>query len=167
MEANLKGESIAPFIQKAPYEVGMINAEIFDENPGYKESRKILFLKFCKLYPDKILANIEPYVDEPFADSLVIDAFNNSPSQLYSYAQSASSRQGKLIKRIDDSRIKTVVKLSTQNRALFYFPFLDDLISGKQTIENISRYAGTSDRNYDSVGYYKLLVKTEIAYYGG
>src|SRR5579862_928082 len=49
MMANLKGESIAPFVQKAPYEVGMINAEIFDENPGYKESRKILFLKFCKL----------------------------------------------------------------------------------------------------------------------
>lgn len=166
MTANLKGESIAPFIQKAPYEVGLINAEIFAENPGYKESQKILFLKYCRLYPDKILASIGPYVDEPFADSLVIDAFINNPSQLYSYAQSANSRQGKLIRRIDDSRIKTVVKLSTQNRALFYFPFLDDLISGKQTIENISRYAGTSDKNYDSVGYYKLLVKTEIEYYG-
>jgi hypothetical protein len=166
MKANLKGESIAPLVQKAPYEVGTINARIFDENSGYKESKKILFLKFCKLYPDKILANIEPYVDEPFADSLVIDAFNNSPSQLYSYAQSANSRQGKLIRRIDDPHIKTVVKLSTLNRALFFFPFLDDLISGRQTIENISRYAGTSERNYDSVGYYKLLVKTEIEYYG-
>ena len=166
MAANLRGESIAPLVEKAPYEVGMINSGIFEENPGYKESRKILFLKFCRLYPDKILANIGPYVDEPFADSLVIDAFNNNPSQLYSYAQSANSRQGKLIRRIDDAHIKTVVKLSTLDRALFYFPFLDDLISGKQTIENISRYAGTSDRNYDSVGYYKLLVKTEIDYYG-
>ena len=166
LAANLNGQSIAPYIQKVPYEVGLINAQIFSENPGYNESRKILFRKFCRLYPDKILANIGPYVDEPFADSLVIDAFNNNPSQLYSYAQSANSRQGKLIKRIEDSRIKTVVKLSTLDRALFYFPFLDDLISGKQTIENISRYAGTSDKNYDSVGYYKLLVKTEIEYYG-
>jgi len=66
MTANLKGESIAPFIQKAPYEIGLINPEIFAENPGYKESQKMLFLKFCSLYPDKILANIGPYVDEPF-----------------------------------------------------------------------------------------------------
>jgi hypothetical protein len=166
MAANLRGESMATFIDKVPYEVGLINSEIFEENPGYKDSQKILFLKFCKLYPDKILASIAPYANESFADSLVIDAFNNNPSQLYSYAQSTNSRQGKLIRRINDSRIKTVVKLSTLNRALFYFPFLDDLISGRQTIENISRYAGTSDKSYDSVGYYNLLVKTEIEYYG-
>jgi len=167
MSANLKGQSMSPLIQKVPYEVGMINAEIFDENPGYKESQKILFLKFCKLYPDKILANnIVPYVNEPFADSLVIEAFNNNPSQVYSYAQSAKSPQGKLIRRNTDKRIITVVELSKlQQRALFYFPFLDDLINGKQTIENISKYAGTSDKNYDSVGYYKLLVKTEMNYY--
>ena len=41
MAANLKGQSIAPFIQKVPYEVGTINVQIFAENPGYKESQKI------------------------------------------------------------------------------------------------------------------------------
>ena len=166
MLANIKGEDMSPLVQKAPYEVGMINASIFEENPGYKHSQIILFRKFCVLNPDKILANLGPYADEPFADTLVIDAFNNSPSQLYSYAQSVNSRQGQLIRKIDDPRIQTVVKLSTQNRALFYFPFLDDLISGKQTIEDISKVVGTSDRDYDSVGYYSLLVKTEINYYG-
>ena len=165
LQANIKGQSMVPIIQKTPYEVGKINANIFDDNPGFKESRILLFRKFCVLNPDKILANIAPYVDEPFADSLVIEAFNNSPSQLYSYAQSANSAQGKLIRRIDDSRIKTVVQLSNQNRALFYFPFLDDLISGKQTIAEISKVAGNSNSTYDSVGYYKLLVKTEIDYY--
>ena len=156
---------MSSLIQKVPYEIGLINASVFEENPGYKESQIVLFRKFCSLHPDKILANLGPYADEPFADTLVIDAFNNSPSQLYSYAQSTNSRQGKLIHKIDDPRIKTVVKLSTQNRALFYFPFLDDLISGRQTIEDISKVVGTSDRNYDSVGYYSLLVKTEINYY--
>ena len=166
MFANIKGESMTAFIQKVPYEVGMINAEIFNENPGYKESEKILFLKFSELYPDKILANIGPYVKESFADSLVIVAFNNNPSQLYSYAQAASSPQGRLIRRNTDKRIQTVVELSKlRQRALFYFPFLDDLINGRQTMENISKYAGTSDKNYDSVGYYKLLVKTEESYY--
>ncbi len=165
LNANIKGENMAPLIQKVPYEVGLVNSNIFDNNPGFKESQVILFRKFCKLNPDKILANIGPYVNEPFADTLVIEAFNNSPSQLYSYAQSANSKQGKLIRKIDDPRIKTVVQLSTQNRALFYFPFLDDLISGKQTIANILKVAGTNDKNYDSVGYYRLLVKTEMDYY--
>jgi hypothetical protein len=166
MFANLNGESMASLIQKVPYEVGLINAEIFDENPGYKESQKILFLKFCQLNPDKILANIGPYVHEPFADSLVIEAFKNNPSQLYSYAQAAGSPQGKLIRRNTDSRVQTIVALSKlQQRALFYFPFLDDLINGRQTMGNIAKYAGTSDKNYDSVGYYKLLVKTEESYY--
>lgn len=165
LKANIKGEDMAPLIKEAPYEVGVINAKIFEDNIGYKESKVILFRKFCVLHPDEILKNIGPFVDEPFADTLVIAAFNNSPTQLYSYAQSSNSRQGKLIRKIDDNRIKTVVQLSTQNRALFYFPFLDDLISGKQTIAGISKVVGTSDKNYDSVGYYRLLVKTEIDYY--
>lgn len=164
--ANMRHENMTPIIEKVPYEVGAINASIFVENPGYQESKISLFKKFCKINPDKILQNLAPYVNEPFADSLVIEAFNNSPSQLYSYAQSTNSPQGKLIRKIDDPRIKTVVKLSTQNRALFYFPFLDDLISGKQTIGEISKVVGTSDATYDSIGYFRLMVKTEIRYYG-
>lgn len=166
MNANLKGESMAPLIVQVPYEVGLINTEIFDQNPGYKESRKILFLEFCKLNPDKILANIVPYIDEPFADSMVVEAFKNNPSQLYTFAQAYSTPQGKLIRRNTDKRVITVVALSKlHQRALFYFPFLDDLINGKQTLDNIAKYAGTSDANYDSVGYYKLLIKTEENYY--
>ena len=162
MFANIKGESMASLILKVPYDVGLINTEIFSENPGYNESQKILFLKFCQLYPDRILANIGSYVNEPFADSLVVDAFINNPSQLYSYAQAVNSPQARLIRRNKDVRVKTIVALSKlQQRALFYFPFLDDLINGRQTMENIAKYAGTSDKNYDSVGYYKLLVKTE------
>ena len=166
MKATIKGESMAGLIAKAPYEVGAINAQIFDVNPGYKESQKILFLEFCRLHPDQILANIVPYMNEPFADSLVIEAFRNSPSQLYTYAQAISSPQGRLIRRNPDRRIKTIVELSKLNRrALFYFPFLDDLITGKLSMATIEKYAGTSDRTYDSVGYYKLLVKTEESYY--
>lgn len=166
VKANIKGENMTPLIKEVPYEVGVINASIFVENPGYNESKIALFLEFCKLNPDKILQNLAPYVNQPFADSLVIEAFKNSPSQLYTYAQSTNSPQGKLIRKIEDPRIQTVVKLSTKNRALFYFPFLDDLISGKKTISEIEKVAGTSNATYDSVGYYRMLVKTEIEYYG-
>lgn len=165
MQANIRGESIVSLIEKAPYEAGIINAEIFKDNIGYKESKKILFLKLSQLYPEKILSNIGPYVDEPFADSLVLVAFNNSPTQLYSFAQATGSLQGRLIKRNNDNRIKTVVELSKLKDALFYFPFLDDLVSGKQKLEDISKFVASDKRRYDSVGYYKLLVKTQIDYY--
>ena len=165
MKANLRGESIVGLIEEVPYEAGIINAEIFKENIGYKESKKILFLKFCELYPDKILFNIGPYIDEPFADSLILVAFKNSPTQLYSYAQASNTLQGRLIRRNTDIRIKTVVELSKLKDALFYFPFLDDLISGKQKLDDIAKVVGRGDQKYDSVGYYKLLVKTQIDYY--
>ena len=49
LNANMKGESMAPYINQVPYEVGVINSEIFKDNPGYKESRKNLFLKYSLL----------------------------------------------------------------------------------------------------------------------
>jgi hypothetical protein len=165
MKANIRGESIVSSIDEVPYEAAIINTEIFKENAGYKESMKLLFLRFSQLYPEKILANIAPYVDEPFADDLVLAAFNKSPTQLYSFAQASGSLQGRLIRRNNDNRIKTVVELSKLKDALFYFPFLDDLISGKQKLEDISKFLEDNRKKYDSVGYYKLLVKTQIDYY--
>lgn len=165
LNANITGESMTPYIEQAPYEVGTINTEIFKENSGYQESRKILFLKYSELHPDKILSTIAPYVDEPFADNLVMTAYKYSPVQIYNYAQAVNSPQGKLIRRNADNRIKIIAQLSTRKDALFYFPFLDDLISGKQSIESISKYVGSDTAKYDSVGYYKLLVRTEIDYY--
>lgn len=163
---NISRQSMIPDIEQAPYEVGKIIAAIFVDNPGYEQSKVILFKKFTILHPDKILANLGPFVDQPFADSLVLVAFKNNPIQLYNFAQSTQTKQGKLIASMQDDGIKAVVKLSKQRRALFYFPFLDDLIHGKKTIESITKVAGTDDASYDSVGYYKLLVQTEIDYYG-
>ncbi len=164
MKAVQKGENMAQYINDVPYEVGIINSEIFKDNEGYKDSRRFLFLKYTTLHPDEILNTIGPYADEPFADTLILVAFKNNPTQLYSYAQASNSVQGQLIRRNTDNRIKTVVELSKKNNALFYFPFLDDLISGKQTIEGISKFLGENG-DKDSVGYFKLLVKTQIDYY--
>lgn len=165
MKAQMKGESMADLISQVPFEVGAINNEIFKENPGYSEGKKHLFFKYALLHPEKILSTIKPYVNEPFADSLVIAAFEHSATQLYSYAQAKNSVEGKLILRNPDQRIKTVVQLSQLNQGLFYFPFLDDLITGKQKFEDIEKLVGTGEKNYDSVGYFKLLVKTQIDYY--
>ncbi len=164
-KANMDSGSILPFIDEMPYEVGMILTGIFNKNIGYAESRKILFLKYCKLHPDKILSNIRPYVNETFADSLVLVATKNDPEQLYDYAYSTKSPEGKLIQRNTDPLVKAIVQFSKMENALLYYPFLDNILKNKISIDSIKKFIGDGDSGMDSVGYFKLLVQTEKDYY--
>ena len=163
--ANMDSLSMAPYIKDMPYEVGMLLTAIFDKNPGYADSKRLLFLNFCSMHPDKILSNIRPFVSEYFADSLVVVACKNDPEQLYDYAYSTKTPEGKLIQRNTDPMVKAIVQLSKLENALLYYPFLDDILNNKISIEEIKKYIGSGNKGYDSVGYFKLLVKTEIAYY--
>ncbi len=165
LKANLANQSIVSFVREAPYEVGLITSAIFKENKGYPESKQILYLKYCALHPDNILATIRPFTKESFADSLVVVACINNPKQLYDYASSSSSPEAKLIRQNTNPMVKALAKLGQMPNALKYYPFLDDIISGKQSIDTISRYVNEGPRGTDSIGYYKLLVKTEIGYY--
>ena len=165
LKANIDSQSMAPFIHEVPYEVGAIIAEVFNKNPGYGESKKILYLKYVTKHPSLILTTIRPYIKEPFADSLVVIACKNDPKQLYDYASSSSSPEGKLIRESTNPMVQTVAKLSRTPNALLYYPFLDDLLSGKQSTDSIKKVVGDGEATMDSVGYYKLLVKTEIDYY--
>lgn len=160
-----EGRSILPTIQASPYEVAKIVTGVFQDNPDYKKADELVYLKYAKLHPENILKTIRPYVKADFADSLVVIACKNNPVQLYSFAQSTSSPEGKLINENQDPMVKTVVQLSKTANALFYYPFLDDLLSGKKTIEQIRPLVGDGDASYDSIGYYRLLVNTEIEYF--
>ncbi len=165
LKANLDSESIAPYIDECPYDIAVILTNIFKEANGYSDAKRIVFLKFASQNPDDILKNIRPYVDEPFADSLVVAICKRNPVQLYSYAQAAGSPEGKLIRRNENETVKTIVELSETPKALFYFPFLDNILSGRQSTWVIKKLVGDDQGGYDSVGYYKLLVQTEIDYY--
>jgi hypothetical protein len=165
LKASIDSQSVTPFIAEAPYEVGVILAELFRDNKGYNASRKLLFLKYVTLHPDRILQTIRPYAAEPFADSLVVIACRNNPVQLYSYAQASELPEGKLILRNTDKMVKAVAELSQTPNALFYFPFLDDILKGQKNIADIKKYVGDGETGYDSVGYYKLLVQTAISYH--
>lgn len=166
MELQVAGSSLLPLIRDLPYIQARILVDIFqDSQSPNAELSNSVYLKYCALYPDKILQTIRPYIREPFADSLVVAACRYDPVQLYTYAQSVSSPEGKLIHRNSDPMVMAVASLSQTPNALLYFPFLDDLLSGKQSIEQIRKLVGNGEKGYDSVGYYRLLVKTEIEYF--
>lgn len=165
MKANIDSTNMAAYIEEVPYAVGKINAEIFSENKGYGDSKKILYQKFCVLYPEKILQTIEPYSNEPFADSLIVTSCRFNPTSIYSVAQAPESRLGTLVHRNKNPLVMAVVELSKTPNALLYFPFLDDLLKGRKTVESIKKYVGDGETGYDSIGYFKLLVQTEIDYF--
>ena len=164
MKAKVLGKSILPFLQEASYSVAKINTRIFADENDRSEAEAIIYLKYADKHHDKILQTIAPFVQENFADSLVVVACKTNPVQFYNYAQSNGSTVGKLIHRNKDKMVMQVAALSKTDNALFYFPFLDDLLSERQSIDSIKKYVGDGDNGYDSIGYYKLLVNTATAY---
>ena len=165
MNTNVGGNSMAANIDELPYEAGKIITDIFKDNRGYTESRKILFLKYGVIHPDKIIQNIAPYIDEPFADSMVAVCARYNPTAVYTASQAGGTVIGRLIQRNTSAVVKMILEISKTSGALKYFPFLDDLVSGKKTIGDIKKYAGDGETGYDSLGYYKLLVRTETEYF--
>ena len=87
MNADIDHISMASYIDELPYEAGMIIAGIFKTNTGYTASKKILFLKYSAIHPDKIIQNIEPYVNELFADSMITVCSLHNPTAVYNAAQ--------------------------------------------------------------------------------
>ncbi len=164
LKARATGEPILPILQAAPYIVAKINTRIFAQESEINAAEAIVYLKYIGFNQDKILQTIAPFSKESFADSLVVVACKLNPVQFYNYAQSENSTVGKLIHRNTNGMVVQVAALSKTENALFYFPFLDDLLSERQSIDSIKKFVGDGDKGYDSVGYFKLLVKTATAY---
>jgi hypothetical protein len=153
------GESVEPLIQKVSYDVGSIvmSSTAFDNNKGVREAKNILLSKYMFLHPERILPTLKDNPDLPNRDSLILLAAYKNPGKLYDYA-AASNRLSMAIRKIEDPLVQAVAKMATSNNGQWYFPFLDNIVSGRQTLAGID-----SVRN-DPVQYYKLLVRTRIDY---
>jgi hypothetical protein len=162
MQNDKQGRTIENIINGLPYEIGLsvVRADrvTFEKNPGYRPSQNILILKYCILHPGQILSVLRDNPDVPFADSLIKSIAKKYPVQLYNYAQ-ASNKLATVIRNIkDDVFVSTIARMAKSKSGQQYFPFLDDMVSGKMTIEQIDAIQD------DSIQYYKLLVKTQMTY---
>jgi hypothetical protein len=162
MAADLSGSSIAPLIEKYPYDCGnlLVNSSgsVFFENAGFQESKTILFKKFAAIHPEQVLQQIDRFADEPFADSLISVSARAYPNQLYDYAAATRTRVGQLIARNNDPLVRAISSMARSRSGRLYYPFLDEVMQGRQTTETISAVMK------DSLQYYSLLVKTQISY---
>lgn len=164
MQYDKEERSIADIFDKLSYETtySVVRADnaTFEKNSGYKAALQAVVLKYCILYPGKTLATLKDNPNMPFADSLVraLDK-KKYARQLYDFAQ-AGNHIGSVIRNItDDIFISTIVKMARSKSGQQYFPFLDNVVKGKMTFEEID---AAKD---DSILYYKLLVKTQMEYF--
>jgi len=154
------GKTIEGVIEALPYDAAtvLMSANVFDKNPGLRIAKNSLIRKYCASYPDRTLLTLYQNPDVPFADSLVRVVARKYPRQLYDFS-AASSKLGSIIRNIkDDVFIETIAKMARSRSGQQYFPFLDNIVNGKMTIEEIDAVKD------DAEAYYKLLVKTQMEY---
>lgn len=155
-----EGQTIELIVGALPYDaaLALMSADIFSRNPGYARSQHDVIRKYCAAYPDKTFYKLYQNPDVPFADSLVRVRARKYPRQLYDFA-AANSKLGAIIRNIrDDAFIVAVSKMARSKSGQQYFPFLDNIVSGKMTIEQIDAIKD------DPLAYYRLLVSTQMDY---
>lgn len=160
IQQDKAGKSVETILQPLSYDVGtaVLASGIFDRNTGYKAAKDLMILKYCLLRPAETFVTLKDNPNVPFADSLIKIVSRKYPGQLYDYAQ-ANNRLGAIIRNInDDDFVKTVVRMSRSKSGQQYFPFLDNVVKGEISLEEIDVAEG------DSVQYYKLLVRTQLDY---
>ena len=160
IEADTKNRSVEPVVTNAAYDVAkmLIDSKAFESNKGFQNAQYAVMRKYAQIHPERIFYMLKQNPEIPFRDSLVLVAAYKYPRQLYDYA-AANNKLGYLIRKIDDPLVKVVSKMATSGGSgQFYFPFLDNILKGKQTIEEIDAVKN------DNVKYFKLLVKTRIDY---
>lgn len=162
MEADMKGRSIEPIVAKYPYGISdlLLNGRnnAFSDNKGFNASRIELFRKFSAIYPSRVLAQLENYADVPFADSLIRITAKQDPNQFYDYAAATETKVGQLIQKCQDPLVKAIAGMAASNSGRLYYPFLDEVMNGRQSIASIQQVMT------DSLKYYRLLVNTQISY---
>lgn len=159
MELDEKKESIVPVIQTLSYDAAdiLVNSVSFDGNEGIGISKNLLVLKVCHDHPEKMMTVLSQHPDLPFVDSLIVVAAHKQPDNLYTYA-AAYNKLARRIQNNPDSLVQLISKLSKMPSGRLYFPFLDNLIKGKTTFDEIESALSDDEK------YYSLLVKTEINY---
>ena len=159
VQLNKKNISIEHYFNTLDWEVGapLTRTIAFENNPGRAKCGELLVKKYCILYPEKVFQVLTAYPDVSFADSILKAVAPKRVDEIYNYA-AANNKLGAVIRGIDDPLVKTISKMARSKSGRLYFPFLDNIVKGKMSFEELDAVKG------DSIAYYKLMVKTQMDY---
>jgi len=159
--ADRKGSSMLKISKNYSYSINQIlfgSNTVFFDNSGLKEIRLYMFRQYVAIFPEKILITIEPYLEENFADSLIIFSALNYPSQFYDYAAASNTKLGRKIRQISDPLVKLMVRMTEDKSGRLIFPFMTPILKGRVEYDSVIK------ATLDKVSYYKLLVKTQVGF---
>lgn len=149
--------SLQSVVESFHYEINELifnNQTVFFDNADLEHVRLKIYLQYISLNPIQILPTIQPYLNQSFADSLLITAAEKFPAMFYNYASATGTEVGKRIQQINHPLISTVAKVAREPKARLIYPFLPFLLNGELTIDSIKN--DLSDNNL----YYNLLINT-------
>jgi hypothetical protein len=163
MQLSARGLNASPIITNENSTVAsiLLATGSFTDNIGYAAARDQLILKQCQHFPDQILQILDKQGSEissnRYADSLLIAAAFNNPEMVYNYA-AAPSALGKKIQSVNHPLLKWIGRLAYMKTGRYYFAFLDELYTGKISIDTITPLIPEDQAE----NYFKLLVDTRI-----
>ena len=162
LSADIDGRSVEPLAVSLPFSVSRHlvykRTSTFNENAGFQEARVAVFRKMCANHPETTLPALEEFHFVPFADSLVSAEARRDPNRFYDYAAASQTNVGRLIRKSGDPLVKTLTSFSENRSGRLYFPFLDEVVSGRLKTEDIDAAMADGPR------YYRLLVATQVSY---
>lgn len=154
-----QNKSILPVFDQLPFEAGELLLPMILQNKEEPQVKKLIYLKKVQLNPNNIIAGIDAFINEPFADSLISIAAVKIPLQVYTYSQATKTTASKVIRRSKDPKVQTLVQLSDILNGTLYLPFLDELLNKRLSIDDVKAVAD------NELLYYRLLVKTQTNYF--
>jgi hypothetical protein len=160
MRLDERSLSIEPVITAHPYAVGNILVDCFlypSPNPGVAASRLQLTRRYCEMHPQLILSYLSNHRGLPFEDSLITVAGHYDIGQLYNFAAAGDNLAWR-IRNSKDSLVHTVAVLANSRSGQMYFPFLDELVKGKLSTDDIDKVKG------NDLEFFRLLVRTRLDY---
>lgn len=156
---DIANQPITPLIETEPLEIGSIIAGNFalKNNSGQAQSKDILRFKFLLQNRNQIMKFISSTPNFYKADTLLGLVAYSNPQLIYNYA-AANDDLGKRIRSSDNKMIQTISLMANNPNGRFMFPFLDEIYENRLSIAEIEQ------QSLNDEAYYKLLVKTELAY---
>jgi hypothetical protein len=161
MELDFSGASLLGAVNVFPHAVNALifdNQTVFFDNKELEGVRIALYRQYIELNPEQILSTIQPYLSQPFADTLIIRAAIGFPDMFYNYASAIGTDVGKKIQGINHPLVSTVAKIATEPKARLIYPFLPSLLAGELTIDSIKSCLAVPSN------YFRLLVTTQQHY---
>ncbi|MVT07578.1 hypothetical protein [Chitinophaga tropicalis] len=155
MKADIKGESILPYVQDVSFDAGEKLIQPFSSNPGYKDAKGVLFAKYAFNHLETVMTEIGNYLEYPVTDSVIAAVAKKYPNQVLTYATSYTP-VATAIKRNQDPIVQQIVQIGNSGQSTLILPFIDELMAGTTTVEKLSAIVNNDDQ------YFRQMVKSAI-----